>query len=149
LVATDAWTPQVNGVVITLRNTLRGLESAGHTVNVVGPDRFRSIACPTYPEIRLALAPARGLAKVVDQFLPDAVHIATEGPIGIATRKLCLAENRAFTTAYHTRFPEYVHARTRIPTGIAYAWLRHFHAPSKAVMVATGAIEDDLAARIR
>ena len=147
LVATDAWTPQINGVVITLLNTLRGLEAAGHTVEVVGPDRFRSIACPTYPEIRLALAPARGIAKVVDQFLPDAVHIATEGPIGIAMRKLCLSKNLAFTTAYHTRFPEYVHARTRIPTGIAYAWLRHFHAPSKAVMVATGAIEDDLTRR--
>jgi glycosyltransferase involved in cell wall biosynthesis len=147
LIATDAWTPQVNGVVITMRNTLRGLEAAGHTVNVVGPDRFRSIACPTYPEIRLALLPARGLARIVGEFLPDAVHIATEGPLGIAMRKLCLAENRAFTTAYHTRFPEYVHARTRIPTGIAYAWLRRFHAPSKAVMVATGAIEDDLSRR--
>jgi glycosyltransferase involved in cell wall biosynthesis len=147
LLATDAWTPQINGVVVTLQNTLRGLESAGHSVEVVGPDRFVSIPCPTYPEIRLALSPTRGLAKVLARFRPEAVHIATEGPIGIAMRKLCLRDKTPFTTSYHTRFPEYVHARTRLPTAITYAWLRRFHAPSEAVMVATAAIQEDLKQR--
>ena len=147
LLASDAWTPQINGVVVTLQNTLRGLEFAGHTVEVVGPDRFVSIPCPTYPEIRLALLPGRGIAKMLAEFAPDAVHIATEGPIGIATRKLCLRSKIPFTTSYHTRFPEYVHARTRLPVGITYAWLRHFHAPSDATMVATPAIHEDLERR--
>ena len=147
LLATDAWTPQINGVVVTLQNTLRGLETAGHAVEVVGPSRFVSVACPTYPEIRLALNPARGLAKVLARFLPEAVHIATEGPIGMAMRKLCLRDKIPFTTSYHTRFPEYVHARTRLPTAIIYAWLRRFHAPSEAVMVATAAIHEDLKRR--
>jgi glycosyltransferase involved in cell wall biosynthesis len=147
LLASDAWTPQINGVVVTLQNTLRGLEAAGHTVEVVGPDRFVSIPCPTYPEIRLALFPGRGIAKVLAEFSPHAVHIATEGPIGIATRKLCLRRKIPFTTSYHTRFPEYVHARTRLPTAITYAWLRYFHAPSTATMVATPAIHEDLERR--
>jgi glycosyltransferase involved in cell wall biosynthesis len=147
LLASDAWTPQINGVVVTLQNTLRGIDAAGHTVEVIGPDRFVSIPCPTYPEIRLALLPRRGIAKVIAQFSPDAVHIATEGPIGIATRKLCLRGKIPFTTSYHTRFPEYVHARTRLPTAITYAWLRHFHAPSDATMVATPAIHEDLERR--
>jgi glycosyltransferase involved in cell wall biosynthesis len=147
LLATDAWTPQINGVVVTLQNTLRELESTGHTVEVVGPDRFLSIACPTYPEIRLALNPARGMEKTLAGFFPDAVHIATEGPIGMAMRKLCLRDKIPFTTSYHTRFPEYVHARTRLPTSFTYAWLRRFHAPSEAVMVATAAIHEDLERR--
>ncbi len=147
LLASDAWTPQINGVVVTLQNTLRGLESAGHTVEVVGPDRFSSIPCPTYPEIRLALFPRRGIAKVLAEFSPDAVHIATEGPIGIAMRKLCLRGKIPFTTSYHTRFPEYVHARIRLPTAITYAWLRHFHGPSTATMVPTPAIHEDLERR--
>jgi glycosyltransferase involved in cell wall biosynthesis len=147
LLATDAWTPQINGVVVTLQNTLRELESTGHRVEVVGPDRFLSIACPTYPEIRLALNPARGIEKTLAGFFPDAVHIATEGPIGMAMRKLCLRDKVPFTTSYHTRFPEYVHARTRLPTSLAYAWLRRFHAPSDAVMVATAAIHEDLERR--
>jgi glycosyltransferase involved in cell wall biosynthesis len=147
LLATDAWIPQINGVVVTLQNTLRELEATGHTVEVVGPDRFISIACPTYPEIRLALNPARGLVRTLKRFVPDAVHIATEGPIGMATRKLCLRDRIPFTTSYHTRFPEYVHARTRLPTVITYAWLRRFHAPAEAVMVATAAIHDDLERR--
>jgi glycosyltransferase involved in cell wall biosynthesis len=147
LLASDAWTPQINGVVVTLQNTLRGLESAGHTVEVIGPDRFVSIPCPTYPEIRLALNPGRGIAKVLEESSPDAVHIATEGPIGIAMRKLCLRRKVPFTTSYHTRFPEYVHARTRLPTAITYAWLRHFHAPSTATMVPTPAIHEDLERR--
>jgi len=147
LLVTDAWTPQVNGVVITLRNTITGLEAAGHIVETIGPDRFRSIPCPTYPEIRLALAPGRGLAKMAERFAPDAVHIATEGPLGIAARSWSIRRRIPFTTAYHTRFPEYVHARIHLPVAITYAWMRHFHGRASAVMVPTPAIYDDLAAR--
>ena len=144
LLATDAWTPQINGVVMTLRNTIRGIENAGHAVEVIGPDRFRSVPCPTYPEIRLALSPFRALARLARRFAPDAIHIATEGPVGIAARRFCLQERLGFTTAYHTRFPEYVHARSRLPVRFTYAWLRRFHAPAKAVMVATPAIHANL-----
>ena len=145
LLATDAWKPQVNGVVVTLRNTIRGLEAAGHVVETIGPDRFRSIPCPTYPEIRLALRPFPQFADLASRFAPDAVHIATEGPVGQAARTFCLRERLPFTTAYHTRFPEYVHARIRLPLRLSYAWLRRFHAPAKAVMVPTPAIRDHLA----
>jgi len=144
LLATDAWAPQVNGVVNTLRNTIRVAERSGHAVEVIGPDRFRSVACPTYPEIRLALSPFGLFARLAERFAPDAVHIATEGPIGMAARKFCMRERLGFTTAYHTRFPEYVHARIRLPLGLTYRWLRHFHSPAKAVMVATPAIRADL-----
>jgi glycosyltransferase involved in cell wall biosynthesis len=129
---------------MTLRNTIRGVEAAGHVVEVIGPDRFRSIPCPTYPEIRLALRPFPGFAKLAAEFAPDAVHIATEGPVGTAARKFCLREGLAFTTAYHTRFPEYVHARIRLPLALSYQWLRRFHAPATAVMVATAALHTDL-----
>lgn len=144
LLATDAWAPQINGVVITLRNTVREAERQGHTVEVVGPDRFRSIPCPTYPEIRLALRPFAQFSRLARSFAPTAVHIATEGPIGLAARRYCLQHGLAFTTAYHTRFPEYVHARTRTPVALTYAWLRRFHRPASAVMVATEALEADL-----
>ena len=147
LLATDAWTPQVNGVVMTLRNTIRGLTEAGHAVETIGPDRFPNIPCPTYPEIRLALRPFRLLQRLAAAFAPDAVHIATEGPVGQAARRFCLREGLPFTTAYHTRFPEYVHARVRLPVAISYAWLRRFHGPARAVMVPTPAIHDALARR--
>jgi glycosyltransferase involved in cell wall biosynthesis len=147
LLATDAWAPQVNGVVMTLRNTIRGVEAAGHVVEVIGPDRFHSIPCPTYPEIRLALLPFPLFSRLAEKFAPDAVHIATEGPVGTAARKFCLREKLAFTTAYHTRFPEYVHARIRLPLQLTYDWLRRFHAPAKAVMVATRALHADLERR--
>ena len=147
LLATDAWAPQVNGVVMTLRNTIRGLEAAGHVVETISPDRFRNIPCPTYPEIRLALHPFPRFADLAHRFEPDAVHIATEGPVGQAARKFCLREQLAFTTAYHTRFPEYVHARIRLPVRFTYDWLRRFHALAKAVMVATPAVHADLERR--
>jgi glycosyltransferase involved in cell wall biosynthesis len=147
LLATDAWTPQVNGVVITLGRTVDGLRSAGHDVEVIGPDRFRTLPCPSYPEIRLAIAPLRRFGSLARAFVPDTVHVATEGPIGQAARRWCLARGLAFTTAYHTRFPEYVHARVRLPVAITYAWLRRFHAPASAVMVATRSIHDDLRGR--
>jgi glycosyltransferase involved in cell wall biosynthesis len=147
LIASDAWTPQTNGVVVTLRNTVRTLEALGHSVEVIGPDRFRSIACPTYPEIRLALKPGSGIARTITEFAPDAIHLSTEGPIGMAARRICLRRGLTFTTAYHTRFPEYVHTRIRLPTAVTYAWLRRFHAASSCLMVATPAIEEDLSRR--
>ncbi len=147
LIATDAWSPQTNGVVTTLRNTLRELARLGHTVTLVTPERFRTVGCPSYPEIRLALASPRRLRAMLDDAAPDAVHIETEGPIGWATRAACLASGRRFTTAWHTQFPEFVHARCRLPLAWSYAALRRFHASAAAVMVATRTVERGLAAR--
>ena len=140
LLATDAWAPQVNGVVVTLRNTVACLERMGHEVRVVSPEGLRTIPMPTYPEIPLALAPGREVARRFDEARPDAVHIATEGPIGMAARAHCLANGLAFTTAYHTCFPEYVQARFGLPLAWTYAWLRRFHRPSAAVLAATPTI---------
>jgi glycosyltransferase involved in cell wall biosynthesis len=147
LIATDAWLPQVNGVVTTLRNTIRELEKLGHTVALVTHEGFRTLPCPSYPEIRLAIAPGSRAGRKVDEFEPDAVHIATEGPLGLAVRRHCLSAGVPFTTAFHTQFPEFVHARCRLPVGITYRWLRWFHAPATAVMVATPDIHHRLAIR--
>jgi glycosyltransferase involved in cell wall biosynthesis len=143
----DAWAPQVNGVVRTLSSLSDELSRLGHEVALVTPDLFRSVPCPTYPEIRLALRPGRHVARLLKEGSPDAIHIATEGPLGIAARAFCLGAGLAFTTAYHTRFPEYVSARFRLPLRLSYAALRRFHDPAQAVMVATRTIEQDLAAR--
>jgi glycosyltransferase involved in cell wall biosynthesis len=143
----DAWSPQVNGVVRTLAALRRELERGGHAVSSITPDLFRSVPCPTYPEIRLALGARRRLARLLDEAPPDAIHIATEGPLGFAARAYCRRRGLRFTSAYHTRFPEYVSARFRVPERLSYAALRRFHAPSRAVMVATQTIHDELAAR--
>lgn len=147
LLVTDAWAPQVNGVVVTLTNTVRWLERWGHEVHVLSPEGFRTMGMPTYPEIRLAILPGRKVAERIRAFDPEAVHIATEGPLGIAARAYCRKHGLAFTTAYHTCFPEYVKARTGIPLAITYAWLRRFHASSSAVLVATQTISDMLSTR--
>ncbi len=144
---TDAWSPQVNGVVRTLASLVGELAEAGHAVETVSPDRFRTIPCPTYSEIRLALRPRRRIAALLESHRPDAIHIATEGPLGIAARSFCLARDLPFTTAFHTKFPEYVAARFAVPVGWSYAWLRRFHAPSRGIMVATQTVRDELAAR--
>lgn len=111
---------------------------------VIGPDRFSCVPCPTYPEIRLALFASKALSRILDEAMPAAVHIATEGPLGLAARRYCRKRGYPFTTAYHTRFPQYVYSRFRIPCAWSYRFLRWFHAPSSAVMVATQSIEDDL-----
>ena len=147
LIVSDAWRPQVNGVVRTIAATVHELKRMGHEVDVVGPERFRTFPCPTYPEIRLAWRPRSGLAAAIEAFRPDAIHIATEGPLGMAARALCLERKHGFTTAYHTQFPEYVYARMRVPLAWTYAILRRFHAPSTALMVATPSLERTLAAR--
>jgi glycosyltransferase involved in cell wall biosynthesis len=140
LLVTDAWAPQINGVVVTLTNTVKWLERWGHEVHVVSPEGFRTMPMPTYPEIPLALFPGPKVAQRIRAFEPDAVHIATEGPLGGAARAYCLKNRLAFTTAYHTCFPEYVKPRFGVPLGITYAWLRRFHGASSAILVATQAI---------
>ncbi len=119
----------------------------GHAVEVIGPDRFRTLPCPTYPDIPLALLPRRRLARLIADFAPDALHIATEGPLGIAARAWARRRGLAFTTSFHTKFPEYVEARTGLPPGLAYAWLRRFHNAGAGVMVATESLRAELAAR--
>lgn len=147
LIVSDAWAPQINGVVVTLRHTIRELNREGHEVATLTPQSFRTIPCPTYPEIALSLFPGKRVSATIDAFAPDALHIATEGPLGLAARAHCLRTRRAFTTAYHTQFPEYVHARTRLPLGVSYRWMRWFHGPSKCLMVATDHIRRRLAER--
>ncbi|MEM7654141.1 MAG: glycosyltransferase family 1 protein [Pseudomonadota bacterium] len=145
-IITDAWHPQINGVVRTLDRTRRELEEMGHTVKVISPDAFKTVPCPTYPEIRLALLPGRGVRKALEDFGPNAVHISTEGPLGIAGRAYCLKHKLPFTTAFHTKFPEYVQARFRIPVSWSYAVMRWFHGKSEGVMVATQSIRRELEA---
>jgi len=147
LFVTDAWPPQVNGVVRTLKETIRNLELFGHLVEVVSPVGFRCIPCPTYPEIPLAILPGREVAHRIEAAAPDAIHIVTEGPLGSAARRHCLRHAIPFTTAYHTAFPEYIAARVPGTLELSYAWLRRFHAPSEAVMVPTATMMERLAAR--
>lgn len=132
---TDAWTPQVNGVVTTLIELVRGLHARGHQVEVIEPAGFRRFACPGYREIELAWRPGREVARRLDALQPDAVHIATEGPLGAAARRHCLRRGWAFSTAFHTRFPDILAEALHLPTRWGYAWFRRFHAPSAAVMV--------------
>lgn len=141
---TDAWAPQVNGVVRTLAMVTEELRRRGHKVLVLSPDRFRSMPCPTYPEIRLALAGRRRIGRLLAEFAPDAVHIATEGPLGWAARGWCLARRQPFTTAYHTQFPEYLARRTGLPAGLFWPLIRRFHRPASGIMVATETIREQL-----
>lgn len=141
---TDAWHPQVNGVVRTLTTVMGALLQRGHVVQVIAPDQFRNIAAPSYPEIRLALAGAGQVGRKIAQFAPDSIHIATEGPLGWAARRHCLREGRAFTTAYHTQFPEYLARRTHLPASAFWPMIRHFHRPAERIMVATRTIRDQL-----
>lgn len=154
LIISDAWHPQINGVVRTLEATAKELARSGHETRIVGPDQSSRLtfALYFYPEIKLEFFAYRRLRQVLHEFQPDLIHIATEGPLGWAARRLCLYLTLPFTTAYHTRFPEYLAAHApRILGGFlrmsAYAVLRRFHAPASAVMVATASIEQELKAR--
>ena len=147
LIISDAWRPQVNGVVRTLSTVAAELTAMGHTVDVIGPDRFRTLPCPTYPDIRLSLFPRRKLSRMIEAFAPDALHIATEGPLGLSARAWARKRGCAFTTAFHTRFPEYVQARIGLPPNLLYAWLRWFHGAGQGIMVATASLRDELAGR--
>jgi glycosyltransferase involved in cell wall biosynthesis len=147
LIVSDAWRPQMNGVVRTLHKLVDELAALGIVAEIIGPDRFRTLPCPTYPDIRLSVLPRRGLARMVEAFRPDALHIATEGPLGIAAKKLARRRGWSFTTAFHTRFPEYLAARLYVPTSWSYAWLRQFHNAGHGLMVATESLRQELAAR--
>ena len=144
LLATDAWEPQVNGVVRTLTRTVAECRALGHEVQVISPDQFKTVPMPTYPEIRLALGAYEEIRERFKAFEPEAIHIATEGPIGMAARKLCLEWKLPFTTSYHTKYPEYVNARLPVPLSVGYAFMRWFHKPSGRVMVATPSMRADL-----
>ncbi len=144
---TDAWYPQVNGVVRTIATVRDEIRKLGHTVEVIGPEHFRTVPMPTYPEIRLAIAAGRKLTRMIAAMDPDAIHIATEGPLGHAARRYCMRRGISFTTAYHTRFPEYIRDRAPVPLFLSYAVVRRFHRPAAAVMVATASIEQALKAR--
>jgi glycosyltransferase involved in cell wall biosynthesis len=147
LLVTDAWYPQVNGVVRTLDTLRSRLLASGREVAYLTPERFRTVPCPSYPEIRLSITGIGAVGRFIDEFCPQAIHIATEGPLGLLARTFCRRRGYPFTTAFHTRFPEYIFARWRVPPAWTYAWLRWFHRPSSSVMVATRSIEDDLRKR--
>lgn len=135
LIVTDAWRPQVNGVVRTLQSTVQELGSLGVHTQIIEPGMFATIPCPGDTQIRLALARPSKLERLIEQAAPQALHIATEGPLGWAARQVALRRGWRFTSAYHTRFPEYLHARARVPLAWTYAYLRAFHRPSSAVLV--------------
>lgn len=137
VLVTDAWYPQTNGVVNTLTHTRDELQRLRHTVTMITPESFRTVPCPTYPEIRLSLFPGSRVRRMLAEAHPDAVHIATEGPLGLAARAWCLKHRFPYTTSFHTQFPEYVQLRTGLPLGVSYRWMRWFHGPAATVMVAT------------
>uniref|UniRef100_UPI0012E15BA1 glycosyltransferase n=1 Tax=Sandarakinorhabdus oryzae TaxID=2675220 RepID=UPI0012E15BA1 len=143
---TDAWEPQVNGVVRTLSTTIRLLAERGVRVQVISPDQFWSVPMPSYPEIRLAMTTRRRIGRKIRDFGPDALHIATEGPLGWHARGWALTQGMAFTTSFHTRFPDYVAARLGGGAQAAWRALRRFHAPASAIMVATPRLAAELAA---
>src|SRR5215831_10296917 len=147
LIATDAWHPQVNGVVRTLTSLARAASPLGGEITFLTPEGFPSLAVPTYPGLRVALPNRREIARRIEAAAPEAIHIATEGPIGWAVRGYCLRHKLAFTTSYTTRFPEYVSVRTGIPTAVGYAVLRHFHSASATIMVATNSLRQELGQR--
>ncbi len=136
---TDAWLPQVNGVVTTLVELVRELTQLGYEVEVIHPGLFRTRPCPGYDGIDLAISPKKTIRTLLDTVQPEAIHIATEGPLGWAARSYCLKNKLAFTTAFHTKFPEILKAALKIPLSWGYALFRHFHKPSSGVMVPTNA----------
>ena len=147
LIATDAWLPQTNGVVSTLRQTIGQLQRRGHTVETLTPQRFTTIACPGYGEIRLAFGVQRGMAELFESFRPEAIHVATEGPIGFAARAYCRRHELRFTTSYHTQFPQYLRERLPVPVDWSYAALRWFHHAGARCMVSTPSMQSELESR--
>jgi glycosyltransferase involved in cell wall biosynthesis len=147
VVVTDAWQPQVNGVVTTLVELLREMKKLGHDVEVIHPGLFRTRSCPGYAGIDLAIRPARKIAELLSSINADVIHIATEGPLGWAARSYCLKHGLAFTTAFHTKFPEILNAALKFPLSWGYALFRYFHKASSGVMVPTCGVLDMLKAR--
>lgn len=147
LIATDAWTPQVSGVVRSLQHLVSELEKLGHQAHLINPNDFPSLPCPSYPEIPLSLVTKYKVRKYLIESSFDSIHIATEGPIGFATRAACKDLGLSFTTAYHTKFPEYLHSRWKVPTQWTLRALRWFHSSSQAVMVATPGLKEELSSK--
>jgi glycosyltransferase involved in cell wall biosynthesis len=141
MLVTDAWRPQTNGVVNTLEHTCRQLTAMGVVVERISPEMFSTVPCPSYPDIRLAFGAGADVRRALDAFRPDAIHIATEGPLGVAARAHCRRRHWRFTTSYHTQFPEYVRARWPIPLAVAYRYMRWFHDAAARTMVATPMME--------
>lgn len=141
---TDAWQPQVNGVVRTWQQVIARIEADGHTVTVIHPGLFRTFCAPKYPEINLAILPGRRVRHMLDELEPDAIHIATEGPLGIAARRYCARRRLPFTTSYHTKFPQYLKSYFRIPESWTYRFMRWFHNPAGTTLVPTQSCVDEL-----
>ena len=146
-IVTDAWHPQISGVVTTLGKTAEGLIAMGHKLCIISPEHFKTLPCPTYPSIRLAVNPVGPLRRMLDEFAPDAVHIATEGPLGWTGRAYCRKREIVFTTAYHTQFPQYLRLRAPIPTSWSYAILREFHSGAVRTMAPTHSLRQELLSR--
>ncbi|OUD14526.1 alpha-mannosyltransferase [Thioflexithrix psekupsensis] len=147
LIVSDAWLPQINGVVRTLSTTCQLLQHLGHEVQVINPEQFTTVPCPTYPEIRLTVNGFKRVGRLIEEFAPDSIHIATEGPLGWLARWHCIRHHKAFTTSFHTRFPEYVYARFRVPLTWTYSVLRRFHRYSAKIMVTTPSMYQELSAQ--
>jgi len=143
-IVSDAWRPQINGVVTTLAKTVEAAEALGHNVQVVSTHGLRTIPCPSYPEIRLALRPGKHVREQLHEFMPDAIHIATEGPLGWAARLYCGGRSIPFTTSYHTQFADYVKKRWGLPLPLGYAYLRGFHRPAVRTLVSTETVRANL-----
>jgi len=147
LLVSDAWFPQTNGVVNTLAQTAAWLGRFGHEVRLATPRDYRTLPCPTYPEIRMALNPMPRLRRLIEAFRPQGVHIATEGPLGLAARRCCVKLGWHFTTSYHTQFPQYLRSRWPIPLALSYKALRWFHGAARGCMVSTPRVHEELASR--
>jgi glycosyltransferase involved in cell wall biosynthesis len=147
MIVSDAWFPQTNGVVQTLSQTAAWMAKFGHDVQMVTPNEFRNVPCPTYPEIRLSLLPYGAVRRRILAFAPHALHIATEGPLGLAARRVALRNGLRFTTSYHTQFPQYLRARYPIPVSFSYGLLRWFHGPAVRCMVSTASMRKELASQ--
>ena len=144
VIVSDAWLPQTNGVVRTLSALRQELLGFGHDVVMITPENFTTIPCPTYGEIRLALVPGFEVDRILTAYRPDAIHVATEGPLGYAARRFCRSRKLPFTTSFHTKFPDYIKARFGVPMRWTYALLRRFHAAASATMVATDSVRREL-----
>ena len=144
LIASDAWLPQINGVVRTYQTLGDKLTSQGHEVRYITPDKFITIPLIIYPEIKLAINHWFKIGVIIEKFKPDFIHVATEGPIGLAVRNYCSKNNYAFTTSYCTKFPEYINTMAKIPVSFTYKILKWFHKNSSAVMVSSNSIIDEL-----
>ncbi|WP_139559059.1 glycosyltransferase family 4 protein [Methylotetracoccus oryzae] len=141
----DAWHPQINGIVTALVELTRALTRLGHTVTVITPEPFRTWPCPGYPDVRLAFLCGHRLRPLIDASQPDAIHLMTEGPVGFAARRYCRHRRWPYTSSFHSHFPEYLKLRAGIPLPVSYGYLRWFHRKSERVLVGTASLAEQLA----